>query len=323
MSLRIDPQSPSPAYVQIADWIGGRIKSGELAAGSRLPAERALAAETGAARGTVKAAYRELERRGRARIQAGSGVYVNAPEGPGDSAGAAEDIREVVARLRELGLNRGEIAALAQDCAWSRLQEQERPRLAWVDCCPEMLGPIARQIEVECGFSVGTMLLEEVAAAPECLEREYFHAVSTTIEHYEELDHNAREVLHRMGVTVDRVVLSLTPETVGAIAGIASGERVAVAHDTPVFFSNTNKYLAELGVKSNPLPIALGEEALPAAGDMPFQWLVLPPDERYRGGECGRMAKRARQLGAKTIHLCHTMDFGSLRYLKARARSFY
>lgn len=323
MSFRRSPNSTVPAYLQIADWLAAGIRSGELAPDAKLPAERLLAEQTGAARGTVKAAYRELEKRGRVRIVPGSGVYVNPPGEQEDGDSAAKAIDQAISRLRGLGLHRGEIAALAQDNAWSRLQDEERPRLAWVDCCPEMLGPIARQIEVECGFSVAPMLLDQVAAAPECLEREYFHAVATSIEHYDELNLCARDVLHRMGTAVDRVVISLTPETIGAIVAIEPGERVAIVHDSPVFFACVRKYLAELGVKSNPASVPLEEGALPPAKDPPYHWLILPPDELYHDGERGRIARRAKEMKIKTIPLCHSMDFGSLRHLKARARSFH
>lgn len=320
MNPVINFSSQRPAYLQIADWLDTRIRSGELAADEKLPPERALAAEVGVARGTVKVAYRALEKRGLIRTVPGSGVYINDKR----EATGFKETREALSMLSAAGLGRTEIEKLVQDCAWSRLKDTERPRLAWVDCCGEMLPPIMREIEVECGFSVQPFLLHQVVKDPAILEKEYYHAVATSIEHYEQLITAAQEVLSRTGTTVERIVLSLTADTVSELAQIGPEERVAIVHDSQPFLDVATRYLTEFGPTTcaEALPADLAQSVL-SADTQPFHWVLLPPEQEYRYGLCGRIASLAQQRGARIIHLCHAVDFGSLRALCALARSCY
>jgi len=73
-----------PLYIQIAEMLIREIAAGHLPEGTRLPAERDMAAELGISVGTLRKALAELDRKGLlARVQ-GSGNYVKA-SGPVDS----------------------------------------------------------------------------------------------------------------------------------------------------------------------------------------------------------------------------------------------
>jgi GntR family transcriptional regulator len=67
-------------YVQIADQLAERIRSGELQPGARLPSEIQLADEYGVARLTARRAARELVSRGLARTLPGKGTFVKKPQ---------------------------------------------------------------------------------------------------------------------------------------------------------------------------------------------------------------------------------------------------
>ena len=62
-------------YRQIADQIAALIRSGEYAAGGRLPPERALATQLGVSRPSVREALIALEVEGYVEVRVGSGVY--------------------------------------------------------------------------------------------------------------------------------------------------------------------------------------------------------------------------------------------------------
>ena len=64
IEVEIDGSSPVPPYEQLRSRIEAAVRSGELAAGSRLPTVRQLAADVGLAPNTVARAYRELEQAG-------------------------------------------------------------------------------------------------------------------------------------------------------------------------------------------------------------------------------------------------------------------
>jgi GntR family transcriptional regulator len=72
----IDSTGPKLVYVQVADWITGRIERGELRPGHKLPAERDLAAEIGVGYMTVRRAMRLLRERGLIVTVVGRGTFV-------------------------------------------------------------------------------------------------------------------------------------------------------------------------------------------------------------------------------------------------------
>ncbi|MEH0929380.1 winged helix-turn-helix domain-containing protein [Micromonospora sp. CPCC 205558] len=73
----IDPLSPTPIYVQLADVIAKRIETGELSPRRPIPSESTLQQEYGVARGTVRAAVRLLRERGLVMTVPQRGTYVS------------------------------------------------------------------------------------------------------------------------------------------------------------------------------------------------------------------------------------------------------
>ncbi|HEU6456367.1 MAG TPA: GntR family transcriptional regulator, partial [Roseateles sp.] len=73
-------------YQLVADRIRALIEEEGVAPGSRLLAERELAAKLGVSRPSLREALIALEIDGRVEIRGGSGVYVCAPPAGGESA---------------------------------------------------------------------------------------------------------------------------------------------------------------------------------------------------------------------------------------------
>jgi GntR family transcriptional regulator len=71
-----DPDAPGYLYVQVADHIAARIKSGDLRLKGRLRGERELAEEYRVAFGTMRRAIAELRERGLVATYRGKGTYV-------------------------------------------------------------------------------------------------------------------------------------------------------------------------------------------------------------------------------------------------------
>jgi GntR family transcriptional regulator len=78
LPFEIDPQAPLPAYHQLANHMRDRIRTGELAAGARMPSENELMSSLGLARMTVRHAYQLLRDEGLIEAQQGKGVFVRA-----------------------------------------------------------------------------------------------------------------------------------------------------------------------------------------------------------------------------------------------------
>src|SRR5262245_43584938 len=82
--LKFKDLSSQPLYGQLLEMLENAIECGELAIGTRLPSERALAEQLKVSRTTVMNAYRELEARGLIHGQVGRGTFVCAsPERSG------------------------------------------------------------------------------------------------------------------------------------------------------------------------------------------------------------------------------------------------
>lgn len=93
------------AHEQVLAWVEGELAAGRIGVGDRLPAERALAAQLGVSRPSVREAVRVLESMGVVRARTGSGpeagaVVVGGPAaGIGGSLGAVLRLHTATARL--------------------------------------------------------------------------------------------------------------------------------------------------------------------------------------------------------------------------------
>ncbi|MFF5209496.1 GntR family transcriptional regulator [Streptosporangium sp. NPDC000396] len=108
MIVEIDPDALAPPYEQLRGQIAALIRSGELAAGARLPSIRQLARDLDLASGTVARAYRELESAGYLRSRVGQGTVVRGvPELAEHERGErlAEAARAYAMTVRELGVD--------------------------------------------------------------------------------------------------------------------------------------------------------------------------------------------------------------------------
>jgi GntR family transcriptional regulator/MocR family aminotransferase len=75
-SIDLDHASPVPLYRQLYSALRAAILTGRLRAGTRLPATRAVASESGISRNTVLNAYGQLLAEGYVEGEVGSGTYV-------------------------------------------------------------------------------------------------------------------------------------------------------------------------------------------------------------------------------------------------------
>lgn len=117
--FRLEPASPIPIYLQIAEQIRHRIAAGTLQADCELPSVRALASEHLINPNTVARAYLELEREGLLSKRRGTGTYVS---GVATALGAKYRVRAVrelldkaFAAAAEFGLSGKEIREVVEE----------------------------------------------------------------------------------------------------------------------------------------------------------------------------------------------------------------
>ncbi|ABK04396.1 transcriptional regulator, GntR family [Arthrobacter sp. FB24] len=111
--IAVDLRSAVPPYDQIRTQISSLIAIGSLAAGTRLPTVRSLAADLGIAAGTVARAYKELEQAGLIETRRRNGtVVVGVPDSVRPTGGSVPPdliaaVDRYIAEGRAAGLDDG------------------------------------------------------------------------------------------------------------------------------------------------------------------------------------------------------------------------
>ena len=111
MIIRIDTDSPVPAFEQIRSQVAAMAGSGVLAVGARLPTIRQLTRDLGVAPGTVARAYQELEREGVLVTRGRHGSFVADRTAVTGSEADLNQAAEALAIMGyQLGLNADQLA---------------------------------------------------------------------------------------------------------------------------------------------------------------------------------------------------------------------
>ncbi|ASR34287.1 GntR family transcriptional regulator [Prauserella marina] len=111
MIVTVDATSKVPPYEQVRAGFAERINDGGLAAGTKLPTVRALAADLGIAPNTIARAYRELEEAGLIETRGRAGSFVSSA-GEENRAKAVEAAKRYAETVRGLGIPAAEAVAI-------------------------------------------------------------------------------------------------------------------------------------------------------------------------------------------------------------------
>lgn len=97
--IELDPASPTPLYLQIAEQVRRLIALGALRPGERLPAVREIAVRARVNRNTAARAVQQLEADGIVRTRVGQGTFVEEAPAPVDRARRESAVDERIDRL--------------------------------------------------------------------------------------------------------------------------------------------------------------------------------------------------------------------------------
>ena len=103
MDIRIDADSATPPYEQVRLRIAELAADGTLAAGTKLPPVRQLAADLGLAANTVARSYRELEQAGLVETRGRAGTVITS-RAAGTTPQARKAAIAYAERTRALGV---------------------------------------------------------------------------------------------------------------------------------------------------------------------------------------------------------------------------
>ena len=148
VDFKLDTAYEGPIYKQIAERISEAIKDGKLSAGFKLPTVRELSGEIGVACGTIKHAYEYLEEQGFVEMVQGSGSFVI--DQNEDFASRKEKamvaINQLFSRLESLGFTPREMEIYLNLKLRGLEEKYDVVKVALVDCNPETLQMIERQL---------------------------------------------------------------------------------------------------------------------------------------------------------------------------------
>lgn len=133
MTIRLNPSSGTPLYLQLVEHLKHSIATGAIRAGEQLPSVRKMAEDLLINPNTVVRAYRDLETEEIVELRHGSGVFVR------ESVAARTDlmkkaepiVRSAIDRLEALDLEEDDIRRLLEnELAQRRTVRQTRKRRA-------------------------------------------------------------------------------------------------------------------------------------------------------------------------------------------------
>lgn len=188
MLFSIDKNSTTSIYQQLADQIARKIRMGEILPGQKLPTVGELAEQTGAARGTVKHAYEELERRGIINMTRGKGTFVKeqARQQSSTESRAMNAIESFLDEMEALSFSPEEIQMFFQLKLRERMEYDDSVSIIFIDCNPETLVNIVNQISVIPRIEAHKMLLSDAMKAPYFID-DFADVIITTSTHMEQL----------------------------------------------------------------------------------------------------------------------------------------
>ncbi|MBR5129161.1 MAG: GntR family transcriptional regulator [Firmicutes bacterium] len=188
-NIKTDQNNGVPIYKQIGDCIQRAVDEGLLPAGYKLPTVRELADEINISTGTVKHAYEYLEQLDVIEMIQGKGSFVlgNEEDSSSRKDKAMVAVDELFAKLEKLGFTPREMEIYINLKLKGLEEKYEAVKIAAIDCNPEALQIIERQIS-QIGYAetavFGLSHLPEIA---EKLNTDY-DLVLTTSTHYGEVE---------------------------------------------------------------------------------------------------------------------------------------
>ena len=188
MNFSIDKNSTVSIYQQLVNQVTRRVQNGELTSGKKLPTVRELADRLGIARGTVKHAYEELERKGIIKMTRGKGTFVREQARQESSAKvrAMSAIERLLDEMEALSFSPQEIQMFFNLKLRERMEHDDNVCIIFIDCNPETLTNIINQISVLPNIEAHKLLLSDALKEPFVMD-DFADLVITTSTHMNQL----------------------------------------------------------------------------------------------------------------------------------------
>lgn len=212
--IRLNEQSGTPIYIQLADQLKYLIGTGEFGPGARLPSARHLALNLNINRNTVLSAYALLASEGFVVGRRGGGTVVCVTPTAGDggerqphySPDLLALVDQLVERAAAVGLGPEEVAAVVASHARIRASGTLL-RVCFIECNPHSLEHYTSQIRGEFDVDVVPVLLREI---PDLAERGDFVAADCVVSTFFHLS-EVRRMLQDLGIEKELFAIAVRP----------------------------------------------------------------------------------------------------------------
>jgi DNA-binding transcriptional regulator YhcF (GntR family) len=322
LDLQIDRNSDIPVYRQLIEKLTVLVRAGTLKPGDRLPPERQLSADLGIARGTITKAYLELGRMGVLEVAVGRGSFVSSRQdviASDRKEQALEKINALVNELAAMRFTHREIKSMVDLVVLEREEQLDSLSVAVVDCNPEALNLLYRQLGILARINIKPILLDDLSAGAESGKRlAGFDLIVTTSTHYSEVLGMVPDLKDRLL----RVVVSPSQETIIDLAVLKPMQTIGILHESRQFLAIVRQKLDELRITNSigqldwPWEIESLEKFL-ANKDV----LIVPsvfPGLLTR--ETAPILTLFNQAGGRIIKFDYQIERGSLVYIEERIK---
>ncbi len=312
---QIDHALQVPIYQQIVDSVRAAVNKGILSGGEQLPTVQELSRQLNIARGTITRAYDALERDGLIEKVQGRGTFVrNLRENSGSrKEQAMEAIDELLNKLEKIGFSPAEMGIYLNLKLQERAQLQAYVKIAVVECNPENLSQMVKQLQNIPYTEIYSYLLEGLVRYPYKLEED-MDLILTTAAHAQEL-----ERILPVKTRVTPVALRLDPDCVVQLIRQRDWQGVGILCESQRFgqlLQSTCKLYAEDA--QVPEPVLLTQD-LNLDGYLQDKHTVLMPKD-YRKYCTGRLWDALCRYRGQIIPCGYQLDDGSYLYAQEKTK---
>lgn len=308
--FQVDRSLPIPIYQQLVDSIRAAIKTGQLVNGQQLPTVQ----ELDLSRGTIIRAYATLEQEGLLEMVQGRGTFVRsvpASEGSRKERAMAA-IDEMLDTLEGMGFSAAEVNIFLGLKLRERAEKESRVKIALVECNPENLGQISKQLRSIPNVEVYSYLMSSIVQYPYNLHED-LDLIITTQSHAQEL----AQVLP-MKKRVTTVALHLSNESMISIIKLDRRDRGGILCQSRQFgdlmLRTCRYYAGDVAVDD---PVVVSQESSIVQYLKGKQFLLIPEDlEAHCSDEA---AEHLRQFSGQIIRCAYQLDQGSMLYLQEKS----
>ncbi len=322
MHIAIDSSRSVPADRQIVQAIAERVRKGRLKPGAPLPPETDLAKTLKLDVAIVHNAYRLLERDKIAETGADGRLTISSRQNvlaPGRKERAILLIDTLLGKLKRMRFSNREIRTL-MDLRLLELEERLRNfAVAGVDCTPESLAVLERQIGGLTRAQVARFLLDDLRDMRDPESRlGQFDLILTTPMHLDDL----RGLLPRLKDRILPVVISPEQGTIMDLAGLDANRRIGVVCESENFARLMREKLVDMGLPDSGIRhLYIRDVAgLPAFLDETDVVLVPAGFALPQSRDHASAVQAFRERGGNIVTLNYQIERGSLLLVEDRMR---